>query len=276
MLKAKHIGKQIKGSVLLDDCSFELEPGKFTAVVGPNGAGKTTLLKIISGESSKYSGEITLNSKPLGQYKTRELSLSRAILPQQTVVNFPFTVEQIIEVGRYAHRSPATKNQAIIAEVMNLCGLHAFKGRIYQTLSGGEKQRVQMARVMAQIWEKSEHPKYVLLDEPTASLDLAQQHVLLSLARRLCRQNIAVIAVLHDLNLAIQYADDLLFLKKGKAMAYGEVKEVASRKVIEETFGHPVNLLEHHGELIVVPASNTARNQNYHFNLSHKKLEAEL
>ncbi|MGY5848747.1 heme ABC transporter ATP-binding protein [Salegentibacter sp. HM20] len=276
MLKAKHIGKQIKRDILLDDCSFQLEPGKFTAVVGPNGAGKTTLLKIISGESSNYSGEITLNGNPLRHYKNRELSLSRAILPQQTVVNFPFTVEQIIEVGRYAHRSSAAKNQAIIEEVMKLCGLNAFKGRIFQTLSGGEKQRVQMARVMAQIWEKSEHPKYVLLDEPTASLDLAQQHVLLSLARRLCRQNIAVIAVLHDLNLAIQYADDLLFLKKGKAVAYGEVKEVASRKIIEETFGHPVNLLEHQGQLIVVPDSNTGRGQKHHFNLSHKIVEARL
>ncbi|MGK7390177.1 MAG: heme ABC transporter ATP-binding protein [Candidatus Cyclobacteriaceae bacterium M2_1C_046] len=253
MLKAINITQQISGKTILKDCCLRLKPGRFTAIVGPNGAGKSTLLKAISGESRKFKGEVILNGKQLQCFKPRELSVKRAILPQHTVVNFPFTVEQVIEIGRYAHRTTAVENEIIINSVMRMTDLKKFKGRAYQTLSGGEKQRVQMARVMAQIRNKTSDPKYVLLDEPTASLDIAQQHTILSLAKNLCNENIAVMAVLHDLNLAIQYADDILFLKNGQTVAYGELKDVVTKDIIEKTFGYPVRLLEDDGELIVVP-----------------------
>ena len=258
MLQATDISRNINGKILLHPCSLTLTPGQFTAVVGPNGAGKTTLLRLLSGEAPPSQGQIQLNSQPLQQYSSRTLSQVRAVLPQHTTVNFPFTVAQVIEIGRYAHRTRAAKNEQIITEVMQLTGLSNFRDRAYQTLSGGERQRVQMARVMAQLWDSSQGgasslPKYLLLDEPTASLDLAQQHVLLGLAKDLCRRSLGILAILHDLNLAIQYADDILFLKQGCMVAYGSVKEVATQEIIEKTFAHPVRLIRDRGQLIVVP-----------------------
>ena len=262
MLRATDIARTIDRKSILRDCSLELTPGRFTAVVGPNGAGKSTLLRIISGEDQPTRGSVRLNEQPLRAYDSQALSRLRAVLPQHTTVNFPFTVEQVIEIGRYAHRSRIADNERIIAEVMQRTGLNSFSGRAYQTLSGGEQQRVQMARVMAQLWDEAHQneqspPKYLLLDEPTSSLDLAQQQVLLGLAKDLSRRSLGVLAILHDLNLAIQYADDILFLKNGGPVAYGPCQEVVTQEVIEETFSHPVKLIYDHGQTIVVPQANS-------------------
>lgn len=254
MFIAENISKRIGRKTLLDRCSLRLEPGTFTAVVGPNGAGKSTLLNILTGEKRGTAGRITLNGKPLKNYKNDELSRLRAILPQHTMVNFPFSVEQVVEIGRYPHQTDGTENARVVQEALHATGLQDFAERLYQTLSGGEQQRVQMARVMAQLHSRdTDTPKYALLDEPTASLDLAQQHGLLDLARQLCQKNIAVLAVLHDLNLALQYADRILFLKKGETIAYGTTAEIVNREIIERTFSHPVRLLRESGQTIIVP-----------------------
>ena len=262
MLQATDLSRTMDRTTILRDCSLELTPGRFTAVVGPNGAGKSTLLRILSGEDRPTRGRVQLNKQPIGAYDSRALSRLRAVLPQHTTVNFPFTVEQVIEIGRYAHRSRLAENERIIAEVMQRTGLSSFSGRAYQTLSGGEQQRVQMARVMAQLWDDAHQsarpvPKYLLLDEPTSSLDLAQQQVLLGLAKDLCRRSLGVLAILHDLNLAIQYADDMLFLKDGRPVAYGPREEVVTQAIIEETFSHPIRLICDHGQMIVVPQVNS-------------------
>lgn len=275
MFKATHISKIINKKVILDSCDIKLQPGKFTAIVGPNGAGKSTLLKILAGEDKFYNGEVNLNGKLLTKYKTRELAKVRAIMPQHTMVNFPFTVEQVVEIGRYGHPNDA-HNQSYIEDAIEMTGLQAMRNRSYQTLSGGEKQRVQMARVIAQISGKSLDPRYLLLDEPTSSLDLAQQHNLLSLAKRLCTDQIGVMAVLHDLNLALQYADEILFLKKGKTTAYGEISKVVNEEVIENTFEYPVRLLYEDAKIIVIPSSvpfygaQKASNYNTNNNLINK------
>ncbi|MBT30927.1 MAG: heme ABC transporter ATP-binding protein [Thalassobius sp.] len=255
MFTIDNISKSIGRKTILRNCSLQIEPGKFTAVVGPNGAGKTTLLKILSGETKKFAGEVKLNGKNISNFKNHELSKLRAILPQHTVVNFPFTIEQVIEIGRYAFKDSSAAKEEVIDKAIALTGLEKYKGRHYQTLSGGEKQRVQMARVIAQLLHNSPDPKYLLLDEPTSSLDLAQQHALLALAKKQCNRHIGVLAILHDLNLAIQYADDILFLKEGQTVAYGACNEVATTDVIEETFSHPVKLIEDNGQLIIVPKS---------------------
>lgn len=242
MLRAENITYKAGGKHIVKDCSVAVSPGSFTAVVGPNGAGKTSLLKVISGETTPHSGSVYLNGKNTSTLKSRELSTLRAVLPQHTTVNFPFTIEQVIEIGRYPHLSTKDANNRIIAAVMELTNLTHFKGRIYQTLSGGEQQRVQLARVMAQLWDDADAPKYLLLDEPTSSLDLAQQYLLLSLAKQLCNQGIGVLAILHDLNLASQYADEVLFLKEGETIAYGPTLEVMTSTIIEETFSHAVEV----------------------------------
>lgn len=242
MLEAKNIFYKAGKKSIVKNCSVAVRPGCFTAIIGPNGAGKTSLLKIISREVIRYKGEVLLNGIDVSKIKHNDLSLIRAVLPQHTTVNFPFTIEQVIEIGRFTHKTTRAENDAIIHEVMQLTSLSDFKGRTYQTLSGGEQQRVQMARVMAQLWDESDFPKYLLLDEPTSSLDISQQHILLGLAKELCQRGIGVLAILHDLNLASQYADEILFLKDGETVAYGAVLDVMTQSVVEKTFSHPVEI----------------------------------
>ncbi len=266
MLHAVDISKTIKGKQILKSCSLSIRPGEFTAVVGPNGAGKSTLLRILSGEDKASSGNVFLNKEPMSSFDSKTLSRLRAVLPQSTTINFPFTVEQVVEIGRYSHASSDQQNRQIIADILQRTGLTHFSDRPYQTLSGGEQQRVQMARVLAQLWHGGFHaheprPRYLLLDEPTSSLDLAQQQKLLSLARDSCREGVGVFAILHDLNLAMQYADHILFLKKGQTVAYGPVAEVVTQTVIEDTFSHPVRLLHDQGQWVVVPQAYS----NVHF-----------
>jgi iron complex transport system ATP-binding protein len=265
MLQAIDITKTIKGKQILKACSLNIRPGSFTAVVGPNGAGKSTLLRILSGEDKADTGEVVLNGLALGSYRSKMLSRFRAVLPQNTTINFPFTAEQVIEIGRYAHATCEQQDQQIIGEILQHTGLTPFRERAYQTLSGGEQQRVQMARVLAQLWNGNHTadspPRYLLLDEPTSSLDLAQQQKLLSLAKDSCKEEVGVLAILHDLNLAMQYADHILFLKKGQTVAYGQVADVVTQTVIEDTFSHPVRLLRDGNQWVVVPQAYS----NVHF-----------
>jgi len=275
MLSANQISKRIGGRQILKPCSLQIHPGRFSAVVGPNGAGKSTLLGILSGAARKYAGQVKLNGRPIKKYGIRELSFQRAVLPQQSRVNFPFTVEQIVEIGRYAHRARPEANKRIIDEVLELTGLSAMRKRLYATLSGGEQQRVQTARVASQIWDASEHPKYLLLDEPTASLDLAQQYALLHLIRQLCQRRIGVLAILHDLNLAARFADELLFLREGQTVAYGDCREVLQPDIIESTFGHPVKLIEDAEGPIIAPVATappeTQSNNTYLNPIRHEQ-----
>jgi iron complex transport system ATP-binding protein len=242
MLLAQNISYKVGKKSIVSDCSLVIQPGEFTAIVGPNGAGKTSLLRVLSHESTRYKGNVTFNGKNITKIKSRELSALRAVLPQHTTVNFPFAIEQIIEIGRYPHQTTRIENERIICEVLELTGLSSFRGRAYQTLSGGEQQRVQLARVITQIWDQADFPKYLLLDEPTSSMDMAHQHTLLELAKNLCNRNIGVLAILHDLNLAAQYADNVLFLKAGATVAQGSVRDVMTEEIIEKTFAHPVKV----------------------------------
>lgn len=242
MLTAENISVSFRNRQILNDVSVRVVPGQFTAVVGPNGAGKSTLLKLLSGEMRPSSGRININGNGLNQFNPKSLSLVRAVLPQHTQVQFAFSVEQIVLLGRQAHASTAGENAAIIQEVMELTGVAGLRSRVYHTLSGGERQRVQLARVLVQVWEQTVFPRYLLLDEPTSSLDIAQQDIIFSLARVACSRNIGVLAIIHDLNHAVQFSDEMLFLRGGRCVAAGTSAEVFSKSAIEETFGCRVNL----------------------------------
>jgi iron complex transport system ATP-binding protein len=242
MYQAVDISLTIRGKKLLEHVNIALEPEKFTAVVGPNGAGKSTMLKVMANEHSTYEGAVLLNGKNIEKYKAKDLSMVRAVLPQSTNVQFAFTVSQIIALGRHAHGSSQRENQSIVDEVMSVTGVEAFADRQYLSLSGGEKQRVQLARVFAQVWQETMYPRYILLDEPTSSLDITQQQNIFSLARKACERNIGVMAVVHDLNQAVQYADHLYFMRDGKVVTSGDAKKVFTKANIEETFCCRVNV----------------------------------
>ncbi|HYG19740.1 MAG TPA: heme ABC transporter ATP-binding protein [Ohtaekwangia sp.] len=242
MLQASNISLQVKQKVILNDVSITLEPGTFTALVGPNGAGKSSLLKVMAQEHTHYRGDVILNGRHAKVYKPLELSRVRAVLPQCTTVYFSFSVQQIVMLGRHGYRHSKKENGRIVHEVMNLTGIEHLEDRNYLTLSGGEKQRVQLARVLAQVWEETVFPRYILLDEPTASLDIAQQQNMFSLAKRMCERNIGVMAIIHDLNQAIQFADQLYFLRDGQVTSGGKAREVFTKSNIEETFCCKVNV----------------------------------
>lgn len=240
MIAANNITLSINTRKLLDGVSLQVHPGLFTAVAGPNGAGKTSLLNVLSGETSKYSGSLEINGVAASRYSVAELSRVRAVLPQNSHMQFPFTVKQVVELGQQYKRKFVTP--ATLAEVMELTGIEALAGRNFLTLSGGEQQRVQLARVLLQVWEQQGYPRYILLDEPTSSLDLAQQQLIFNLVKKTCERNIGVLAIVHDLNQVAQYADQLYFLKDGKVVAEGETGKVFTKKIIEETFCCRVNV----------------------------------
>lgn len=242
MYEASNISLRAKDKAILHDVTVSVEPGVFTAVVGPNGAGKSTLLKVLSYEHSHYRGQVQINGRDVRSYSPQELSLVRAVLSQSAHLQFAFTAEQIVMLGRHPHRATHRANQDIVEEVMDLTGIMDFRDRNYLTLSGGEQQRVQLARVLAQVWGETVYPRYILLDEPTSSLDIAQQQYIFSLIKQVCARNIGVLAIVHDLNQAVQHADRLCFLKDGKLIASGNASEVFTRSTIEETFSCRVNV----------------------------------
>lgn len=242
MYQALSLSLRVRDRLILNNVDITIRPGKFTAVVGPNGAGKSSLLKMLAYEQRADDGEVSVNGREISTYTSKELSLVRAVLPQSTIVQFAFSVMQIVMLGRHAHRTLRSENERIVEEVMALTGIEAFRDRNYMTLSGGEKQRVQLARVLAQVWDETVYPRYILLDEPTSSLDIAQQQQILGLARQVCERNIGVMAIVHDLNQAAQFADHLYFLKDGKIVASGGAQEVFTKTNIEETFCCRVNV----------------------------------
>ncbi|HCZ35797.1 MAG TPA: heme ABC transporter ATP-binding protein, partial [Cytophagales bacterium] len=229
MIEAKHIGLSINGKTLLNDVNLSVQPGTFTAIAGPNGAGKSSLLKILSHELTHYKGEVRINDVIASSYSVAQLSAVRAVLPQHSHVQFPFTVKQIVEMGRQHFKTTSKNNDALLEEVMELTGIADWANRNYISLSGGEQQRVQLARVLAQVWDQKTFPRYVLLDEPTSSLDIAQQQLIFTLVKKACERNIGVLAIVHDLNQAVQFADHLYFMRNGSVIAQGESKEVFTK-----------------------------------------------
>ncbi len=248
------------GKRLLGGVSLNVRPGRLTVAIGPNGAGKTTLLRALAGEISPSEGVVRLEGRPLSAWRRRDRARRVAVLPQETAVAFPLTGLEITLLGRAPH--PGSGETAIDLEIAHAALTAAdaleFAERRYPTLSGGEKARVQLARVLAQIWDcPIDSPGFLLLDEPTAALDCAQQHRLLSLARNFARQrNAGVFAILHDLNLAAQYADDLVALRQGQVVARGTPGEVIDAGLLNDVFGLSAMVLQHpsHGWPLVVPA----------------------
>lgn len=226
---------------LLDDMSVTLRPGRFTAILGPNGAGKSTLLSLLSAQRRPDAGQVLLDGQPLTALSAHALALRRAVMPQESAVAFDFTVREVAELGRYPHRqNPAQDEDTIVAQALAATDMATLAARIFNTLSGGEKARVHLARALAQIWGPLPDgaARWLLLDEPTAALDLAHQHQALRLMRGWAHtQGCGVVAVLHDLNLALRYADDVLLLAQGDAVCHGAVAEVLTAERIARVWG---------------------------------------
>jgi iron complex transport system ATP-binding protein len=217
-------------------------------VVGPNGAGKSTLLKTFCGDLTPTLGTVRLEGKPLREWRALAQARKRAVLPQESSLNFPFTVQEVVLMGRSPHVRTTEQplDYRIAREALGRVAMWPLAERDYATLSGGEKQRVQLARVLAQIWEVSETgQRYLLLDEPTNNLDLAHQHHTLAIAKAMSQEGVGVLAILHDLNLAAQYADRIALLCRGSLAGVGQPHEVFTRERISEVFALPVLVTKH-------------------------------
>ena len=234
---------------VLDRVSLAIEPGEVLALVGPNGAGKSTLLRALAGDLVPRSGEVTLGGRELARWDRTALARSRAVLPQHDALRFALSVNDVVRLGRAPWSRPRDPRRDALAieRALRATGVEAVAARSYPTLSGGERQRVQLARVLAQLdpWEVREEPRVLLLDEPVSSLDPAQQHHVLELAREVAHAGVGVAVVLHDLNLAAQYADRIALLHAGRLVALGRPGTVLTVRHVREVFGLSVRVLPH-------------------------------
>jgi iron complex transport system ATP-binding protein len=250
LIEARNISYQVQGKQILEDVSLRLKGGEVLALLGPNGAGKSTVRKILSGDLPPTSGEVLMNEKPLSEWTFVERAKVRAVLPQDSSLNFPFSVMEVVLMGRAPHLlqgSESKKDYEIARAALEAVDASKLEERIYPTLSGGERQRVHLARVLAQIWEPSETGKNrcLLLDEPISNVDIAHQHQTLKIVRKFAREEVAVLIILHDLNLAAQYADQILMIKEGKIVAQGKPEKVLTPGIIRQTFQVSVALQKH-------------------------------
>lgn len=250
-LVADHVTYRVPGRTLVDDVSLTVRPGTVHAVVGPNGAGKTTLLRLLTGDLDPHAGEVRLAGRPLHRWRPREAALERAVLSQQIVLQFAFTVRQVVEMGRAPHRDDPAEVAEAVAEALDATDVAHLVDRRYPTLSGGERRRVDLARVLAQ------RTPVVVLDEPTAALDVHHQELVLGVARRLADQRgCAVVTVLHDLNLAAAYADRIAVLCDGRLRVDAPPREALRAGMLSDVYRHRMVVVEDpvHGGPLVVPA----------------------
>ena len=242
MLEASKVHFCINKRPIVEEISLVLNPGEILAVLGPNGAGKSTFFKILSGDIACKRGDVKYNGKSIGSLKAKDLAAIRAVMPQHSQVNFPFTVQEVVELGLICTASK--KPSILIEEVLSATNTEHLKDRIFNSLSGGEKQRVQLARALVQIWETKQFPMSILLDEPSSSLDIAQQHAVLNIILKLKSRNIGILVILHELNQAAQYADKIALIKNGEITKTGTVTEVLEEQLLENVFDHPIQLIQ--------------------------------
>jgi len=263
MINVRDVTVQIGEAVLLEDVTTSVRPGRVTVVVGPNGAGKTTLLRTVSGTQALSSGSVRMDDRALTAFTAHEQALRRAVLPQKVSLPFSFSVIDVVLMGRTPHVRGATESETdieIAFAALDRVAMTDFADRDYATLSGGEQQRVHLARALAQVWDPPDNGhRYLLLDEPTASLDLAHQHGVLSIATALAVEGAGVLAVLHDLNLAAQYADHVVVLREGTIAAQGRPDDVLTPSLIRDVFDVSVLVQPHpcHDCPLVVPYAGT-------------------
>jgi iron complex transport system ATP-binding protein len=222
----------------LDGVSCDVSGGRFLAVVGPNGSGKTTLVRALSGLVRLQRGDVRVDGRPLLQWTRPALARVLAVVPQGEEVAFPLRVEETVMLGRYARlgpfAAPGAADRAAVGDALARCDVTAFAGRTIDSLSGGEWQRVRLARALAQ------EPRVLVLDEPTTSLDVRHEMELFELVRRLVDGGLAGLVITHHINLAARFADRMILLSGGRVAAEGTPAEVLRRETLREVFGWPV------------------------------------
>ncbi|WP_436641851.1 heme ABC transporter ATP-binding protein [Microbaculum sp. FT89] len=247
MLEADAVTVRLAGREVLRGASLRLSPAEFTVIIGPNGAGKTTLLRTLIGDLEPSSGEVRFHGTPIGRWDGRDLARRRAVLSQSQHLAFPFTVHEVVALGLRAGVNARRGTDATISDILRQVDLVGYEARYYQRLSGGEQQRVQLARVLCQLGPPVEPASveqagggdvanWLFLDEPTASLDIRHQFRILDIARDHVGAGGGGLAILHDLNLAADYADRIVVVAGGRIVADGPAREVLTDELVESVF----------------------------------------
>lgn len=239
-IDARSLSFRAGGRDLVREASLELAPGTTTILIGPNGAGKSTLLKLMTGEAKPSGGEIRLDGEALAAIPAWRLACQRAVMAQHARLVFPFSVYEVASLGvdGIGRAMTRLRRDALVGESLAAAGVLELAGRAYQTLSGGEQQRVQFARVLCQIeaGRSVASRQALFLDEPIASLDLCHQLALLDMARAMAGRGVAVLIVLHDLNLAVTYADHLVVMDQGQIIAQGAPAKTLDDALLRQVF----------------------------------------
>lgn len=260
MLSARDISTRIDGRLILDQVTFEANPGSVTAIVGPNGSGKTTLLKTMTGDCD-HSGVVTLNGVDIAGQPAWALAATRAVLPQSSTLAFPFPVIDVVRIG--LHRGTSAQTTTVPQQALARVGLSDYADTPYQMLSGGEQQRVQLARVLAQVWQPmvNDAPRWLMLDEPVSSLDIGHQLEVMEIAKDFALRGGGVVAVMHDLNLTAMYADAVTMMEGGTVLAYGTPTEVFTDTNLTQAYGCSIRVsaLPASGAVFVLPHTASAQ-----------------
>ncbi len=257
MLKLQDINYTIGTKQILSGIQINFEPGKLHMILGPNGSGKTSLLKITSGQIQNFNGSVFYDNHLINQIPAATLATYRSYLSQQNNIPFPLTVTELIQMGRYPHYSyePTKNDFKVINEVVNKLEITHLLNRDFNTLSGGEQQRVQFARVLAQVWEKgTNNSRYLFLDEPLNNLDIQYQKYLLQTIREFIKEDLVVIMIVHDINWALAYADKVYFLNKGTLVAQGNPADIITTHLIADVFKVEAQLINVPGQKHAVVA----------------------
>jgi len=244
MLEVRDISVRYGEREVLSEISFELRGGTIVALLGANGAGKTTLIRAMNGLVEPASGEITLDGRPLKSLSRREIARSIAVVAQENETRFPVTVQEFVLSGRFVHGNAfgweSDEDVELARRALADCDLGEFETRLMNNLSGGERQRVVLARALAT------GARILLLDEPTANLDLAHQAMMFRLVRARCSDHGAsAVVITHDLNLAAAFADEVLMLNDGRIAAKGAPSQVLTANNVRKVFGVDVMLDAH-------------------------------
>lgn len=244
MIKIENLNFSYDNKLILKDINFTIDKPQFISIIGPNGSGKTTLLKNICGLLKPHSGKILYGDMELLKLKRKELSKLVAIVNQNQEIPYEYLVEDFVEMGTYVLYGKIKKG--FLSEIYNFTDIENFSNRYVSTLSSGEKQRVYIARALAQ------DTPILLLDEPISNLDLKHQVIIMELCKTLVKKGITIICILHDMNFALNYSDKIMVMKNGEIRLF-DSKESITEEIINEVFEQEVKFITYEEKIVVIP-----------------------
>jgi len=245
-LNLKSVSIKLDNRQILKDVSLEINEGEIVSVIGPNGAGKSTLLNILTGDISPDSGDTIYDNKQLNKISIQERAFTRSVMSQMQTLVFNFNVKDVIEMGWLQRGNSDFSSNFLMAfeAVTKECNVHNLVHRKFNSLSGGEQRRVHFARTLLQLWRPSQSndPRYLLLDEPTANLDLSSEILLMNILKARASSNVGILVILHDLNLASHFADKIAIMKGGEIKASGKPEEIMRDDFLTSIYEVPIKV----------------------------------